>query len=158
MHRYESSLPQLSRPRTRRIFLLRPSAPRRPVWRKRRIPHFRLRWPHLPLSHSRSNGRSREPRWLCILRFIARNGGNKMNTDISQNESLFYRTLLALGMILLAAALRIAPHPWNFTPVGAMALFSRALIPDRRLSFVFPLLTLFIGDIFICFHNLISAD
>ncbi len=78
-----------------------------------------------------------------------------MNTDISQNESLFYRTLLALGMILLAAALRIAPHPWNFTPVGAMALFSGALIRDRRLAFVFPLLTLFIGDIFIGFHKLI---
>ncbi len=78
-----------------------------------------------------------------------------MNTDIFQNESLFYRTLLALGMILLAAALRIAPHPWNFTPVGAMALFSGALIRDRRLAFVFPLLTLFIGDIFIGFHKLI---
>src|SRR5260370_16029407 len=58
-------------------------------------------------------------------------------------------------MIPPAAALRIAPHPWNFTPVGAMALFSGALIRDRRLAFVFPVLTLFIGDIFIGFHKLI---
>ena len=78
-----------------------------------------------------------------------------MNTEISQNESLFYRTLLALGMILLAAALRIAPHPWNFTPVGAMALFSGAVLRDRRLAFLFPLLTLFLGDIFIGFHKLV---
>ncbi len=78
-----------------------------------------------------------------------------MNAEISQKENLLYRTLLALALILLAAALRIAPHPWNFTPVGAMALFSGAVIRDRRLAFIFPLLVLFLGDIFIGFHKLI---
>lgn len=78
-----------------------------------------------------------------------------MNAQISQKENLLYRTLLALAMILLSAALRIAPHPWNFTPIGAMALFSGAVIKDRRLAFLFPLLTLFLGDIFIGFHKLI---
>jgi hypothetical protein len=78
-----------------------------------------------------------------------------MNTEISQKENLLYRTLLALALILLAAALRIAPHPWNFTPVGAMALFSGAVLKDRRLAFLFPLLALFAGDIFIGFHKLI---
>ena len=77
-----------------------------------------------------------------------------MNAEISQKENLFYRTLLALAMILLAAALRVAPHPWNFTPIGAMALFSGAVLRDRRLAFFFPLLILFLGDIFIGFHNL----
>ncbi len=77
-----------------------------------------------------------------------------MNTEISQKENLLYRTLLALALILLAAALRIAPHPWNFTPVGAMALFSGAVLRDRRLAFFFPLLALFLGDIFIGFHKL----
>ena len=78
-----------------------------------------------------------------------------MNTEISQKENLLYRTLLALVLILLAAALRIAPHPWNFTPVGAMALFSGAVLKDRRLAFLFPLLALFMGDIFIGLHRLI---
>lgn len=78
-----------------------------------------------------------------------------MNTEISQKEKLLVRTLLALAMIVLAAALRIAPHPWNFTPVGAMALFSGAFIRDRRLAFVFPLLALFAGDVFIGFHKLV---
>ena len=77
-----------------------------------------------------------------------------MNTEMSQKENLLYRTLLALALILLAAALRIAPHPWNFTPVGAMALFSGAVLRDRRLAFFFPLLALFLGDIFIGFHKL----
>jgi hypothetical protein len=60
-------------------------------------------------------------------------------------------------MILLAAALRAAPHPWNFTPLGAMALFSGAVIRDRRLAFFFPLLALFAGDLFIGFHKLMPV-
>jgi len=78
-----------------------------------------------------------------------------MNTELSQKENLLYRTLLALVLIALAAALRIAPHPWNFTPVGAMALFAGAILKDRRLAFLFPLLALLAGDIFIGFHKLI---
>ena len=78
-----------------------------------------------------------------------------MNTQLLQKENLFYRTLLALAIIALAAALRIAPHPWNFTPVGAMALFSGAIIRDRRLALLFPLLALFAGDIFIGLYSLI---
>jgi|SRR5882762_10583181 len=79
-----------------------------------------------------------------------------MNAEISQKETLLYRALLALVLIVLAAAVRIAPHPWNFTPVGAMALFSGALLKDRRLAFLFPLVVLFAGDIFIGLHKLIA--
>jgi hypothetical protein len=77
-----------------------------------------------------------------------------MNAELYQKESLLYRTLLALTIIALAAALRVAPHPWNFTPVGAIALFSGAVVRDRRLAFFFPMLTLFLGDVFIGFHKL----
>jgi hypothetical protein len=77
-----------------------------------------------------------------------------MNMQISQKENLLYRTLLALAIVALAAALRIAPHPWNFTPVGAMALFSGAIFKDRRLAFFVPLLALFAGDIFIGLYKL----
>src|SRR3989441_7897761 len=77
-----------------------------------------------------------------------------MNAEISQKENLLYRTLLALVLIVLAAALRIAPHPWNFPPVGALVLFSGAVLKDRRLAFLLPLLALFIGDTFIGFHKL----
>ena len=77
-----------------------------------------------------------------------------MNAELSQKENLLYRTLLALAILVIAAALRIAPHPWNFTPVGAMALFSGAVVRDRRIAFFFPLLSLFLGDIFVGFHKL----
>src|SRR3981189_2592152 len=78
-----------------------------------------------------------------------------MNAEISEKEPLPCRTLLALVLIVLAAALRIAPHPWNFTPVGAMALFSGAVLKDRRLAFLFPLVALFVGDVFIGLYKII---
>jgi Family of unknown function (DUF6580) len=77
-----------------------------------------------------------------------------MNSVLTQKEVLFFRMQLALLMIVIAAALRVAPHPWNFTPIGAMALFSGAIIRDRRIAFLFPLLALFAGDVFIGFHKL----
>jgi hypothetical protein len=78
-----------------------------------------------------------------------------MSLTVSDKNALFFRTILALTMIALAAVLRIVPHPWNFAPVGAMALFSGAMIPDKRLALLFPLLTLIAGDLFIGFHKLI---
>jgi hypothetical protein len=80
-----------------------------------------------------------------------------MNTEFSEKENLMFRALLAMVMIVLAAALRIAPHPWNFTPIGAMALFSGGVLRDKRLAFIFPLLALFVGDCFIGFHKLMPV-
>jgi len=76
-----------------------------------------------------------------------------MKVEGSPKENLLCRLLLALAIIAIAAALRIAPHPWNLTPVGAMALFSGAIIKDRRQAFAFPLLALFAGDLFVGFYN-----
>jgi hypothetical protein len=78
----------------------------------------------------------------------------KMKVVNSDKESILAHTLVILGMIAWAAALRIAPHPWNFTPVGAIALFAGATVRDRRLALLFPCLALFAGDIFIGFYKL----
>jgi hypothetical protein len=77
-----------------------------------------------------------------------------MKPHLADKHALLFRTLLALVMIAVAAAVRVAPHPWNFTPIGAMALFSGAVLCDRRLAFFFPLVALFAGDIFVGFHKL----
>jgi len=77
-----------------------------------------------------------------------------MNAEVAQRENMAYRTLLAVALIVIAAALRISPHPWNFTPVGAMALFSGAVLRGRRLALLFPLVALFAGDVFVGFHKL----
>ncbi len=77
-----------------------------------------------------------------------------MKMENSENETVLLRTILIFAMIVLAAALRLAPHPWNFTPVGAIALFSGAMVRDRRLAFVFPMLVMLATDLIIGFNKL----
>jgi len=47
-----------------------------------------------------------------------------MKNEMNEKQVLWMKTGIAAALVLLAAALRILPHPWNFTPIGAMALFS----------------------------------
>ena len=61
------------------------------------------------------------------------------------------------AMILSAALIRLLPHPWNFTPIGAMALFGGATFRDRRAGFFIPLGALFLSDIVAGFHSLMWA-
>ena len=44
------------------------------------------------------------------------------------------RFLLLAGMIAVGVLARLIPHPPNFTPVGAMALFAGACVADRRIA------------------------
>jgi hypothetical protein len=71
-----------------------------------------------------------------------------------ENKGVLLRSVLVFAMIVLAAALRLAPHPWNFTPVGAIALFSGAMVRDRRLAFLFPVLVMLATDAIIGFNKL----
>src|SRR6266851_9944260 len=57
------------------------------------------------------------------------------------------RNLLLVGMIVFAAASRAIPHPWNFTAVGAMALFGGATFSSKRAAILIPLAALFAGDL-----------
>jgi hypothetical protein len=63
------------------------------------------------------------------------------------------RALLILGMIVAAAAMRLLPHPSNFTPIGALALFAGAHFDDKRWAFVVPLAAMFLSDLLIGFHS-----
>jgi uncharacterized membrane protein len=58
-------------------------------------------------------------------------------------------------MIVLAVALRIVPHPMNFAPVGAMALFSGAYFSSKRVAVLVSVLALAAGDCFTGFHRLV---
>ncbi len=53
------------------------------------------------------------------------------------------------GMLLAAVAVRLIPHPPNFTPVGAMALFAGAMLRDKRLAMLLPLAALLVSDMLI---------
>jgi hypothetical protein len=62
---------------------------------------------------------------------------------------------LLLNLLVLGAALsRLLPHPHNFTPIGALALFSGACFSNRWAAFAVPILGLLIGDIPTGFHAL----
>ena len=80
-----------------------------------------------------------------------------MNPQAAKHEETIFRTVLIVGMILFAAILRIVPHPWNLAPVGAMALFSGAVVRNRVMAFVFPLLAMLAGDWFVGFHILMPV-
>jgi hypothetical protein len=80
-----------------------------------------------------------------------------MNPQATKREETIFRTMLIVGMILFAAVIRIVPHPWNLTPVGAMALFSGAVIRNRVMAFVFPLLAMLAGDLIVGFHILMPV-
>jgi len=58
------------------------------------------------------------------------------------------RNLLLVGMIAFAGASRAIPHPWNFTAVGAMALFGGATFASKRAAIFIPLAALFAGDVY----------
>src|SRR6476646_10847039 len=63
------------------------------------------------------------------------------------------RILALLSAILVAAALRLVPHPPNFTPIGAMALFSGAYLGRRPLAFAAPLGALLLSDTVLGFYS-----
>jgi len=59
-----------------------------------------------------------------------------------------------LGMILAAAAVRLLPHPWNVTPIGAMALFGGARFRDPRAAYLAPLAAFTLSQFAIGFYAL----
>ncbi len=60
---------------------------------------------------------------------------------------------LVSAIVLSAALSRILPHPYNFTPIGSMALFGGAILGRKFWSFIVPLAALFISDAIIGFHS-----
>jgi hypothetical protein len=54
---------------------------------------------------------------------------------------------VSLGLFAACTLYRVFPHPGNFAPQIAMALFGGAMVKDRKLSFLFPLISMFISDL-----------
>jgi hypothetical protein len=63
---------------------------------------------------------------------------------------------LALTLILMAAATRLVPHPDNFTPIGAIGLFSAAYFSKRWMAIAIPFISLFLSDLFL--NNVLYAQ
>ena len=52
---------------------------------------------------------------------------------------------LALGLTVAGALARVAPHPWNFAPVGSISLFAGARLRGWQ-AYLLPLLLMAISD------------
>jgi hypothetical protein len=63
------------------------------------------------------------------------------------------RLAALFSAIVAAAALRLVPHPPNFSPIDAMALFSGAYLGRRWVAFAAPLSALLLSDLVIGFYH-----
>jgi len=54
--------------------------------------------------------------------------------------------LVLVAMILAATLTRVVPHPWNFSPVEAIALFGGAYFASRALAIAVPLAAMLVAD------------
>lgn len=61
--------------------------------------------------------------------------------------------LLPFFLVLFGALVRLLPHPANFVPIGALALFGGTYL-KRKYGLFVPLLAMFVSDIFIGFYNI----
>ena len=58
-----------------------------------------------------------------------------------------------IGLLLLLAIItRLMPHPFNFTAIGALALFSGSVFQNKKLAFLVPVSAMLIADTFLGFH------
>lgn len=50
-------------------------------------------------------------------------------------------------MILAATFSRLIPHPFNFAPIGAVAIFGAAYFSNRIAAFLVPMLAMWLSDV-----------
>ena len=63
------------------------------------------------------------------------------------------KEIFPISLIFILALSRLIPHPWNFTPVLAIGLFSGFYFKQIYLSFFVVIFSMFIGDLFLGFHS-----
>lgn len=64
----------------------------------------------------------------------------------------FLEFVVALIFILIGVSFRLLPHPSNFTPLAAIALFGGVYL-SKKIAFVLPVVAMAISDIFIGYYE-----
>ncbi|MFN7115283.1 MAG: DUF6580 family putative transport protein [Saprospiraceae bacterium] len=59
-------------------------------------------------------------------------------------------------LIVAAAMSRLLPHPYNFTPIGAIGLFGAAYFTKRYLAFLVPFAAMWVSDLIL--NNVVYAQ
>jgi hypothetical protein len=75
--------------------------------------------------------------------------GRRYQSGMTGNTT---RLVAIVTAIFGAAALRLIPHPPNFSPIDAMALFGGAYLGKRGLAFAAPFGALFLSDAILDFY------
>ncbi len=60
------------------------------------------------------------------------------------NKKTFY---IIAGFIAFAALARLLPHAYNFTPLGAIALFGAAYFKNKKWALIIPIAALWMSDL-----------
>ena len=63
------------------------------------------------------------------------------------------KEILPISLIFILALSRLLPHPYNFTPVLAVGVFSGFYFKQVYLGFFVVIFSMFIGDLYLGFHN-----
>ena len=64
------------------------------------------------------------------------------------------REYIVLAFVLLAVVVRLVPHPPNFTPITALALFGATTFKNRILGTLLPLIAMAISDLYLGFYSI----
>ncbi len=64
------------------------------------------------------------------------------------SESMNKKSILIItGFIVFAALTRLLPHAYNFTPLGAIALFGAAYFMKKRWALIIPVVAFWMSDL-----------
>lgn len=76
-----------------------------------------------------------------------------MFLNILNNKKLTSALAISLGLIVLVFLGRFLPHPPNFTPLLAVALFSGAVFARQPAAWLIPLVALYASDLLLGLHG-----
>lgn len=74
-----------------------------------------------------------------------------MEKNISKTGKIL-EFLVVLFLIFIGAILRLLPHPPNFAPIAAIALFGGVYL-SKKMAFILPILAMVISDYFLGFYQ-----
>src|SRR5690606_10229573 len=67
------------------------------------------------------------------------------------------RYMIIITMVIMAGLVRFIPHPPNFAPIAALALFGGRYVNNKKLAFLIPVVTMLLTDYILGFHYLMPA-
>jgi len=81
-----------------------------------------------------------------------KNSNSKMISKFAINSKMKFNNnsipfILIIGFIALAVLSRLIPHPGNFTPLAAIALFGAAYFKNKKWALIVPVLAWWLSDL-----------